>query len=357
MNATAPGAPAAELALLAAELHTAFVAKCLATAALALTLYEYVLTLSNEVALFWNTKLSSASVLLFFHVRLILLAIAATTIAGNYVPEAIVTLTGCKSYNIWNATLTMLGYTMIAVISAIRVFAVTGRNWPLSLLTLTLGLLPVVINIYLLTTAYYLVEPVPTTTVCAVMSTISPHSANKVALASRLGVILSDTLVVAATWFNLFQSAKFSAKSGFLTSSVSWHLLRDGTLYFSVILVLNLIDILLWWFDRIQFFTSLIFPLSLILLSRLLMSLRQVAYSDAALRSQSTSARTTGTDLPTQMSDVFFVPRTVSGMDTDDSPPLETFEDEEDVEMAEVAIIGEDDSRVDVGSLEANAVK
>ncbi|KAH9914965.1 uncharacterized protein B0H18DRAFT_1043468 [Fomitopsis serialis] len=265
--------------------------------------------------------------------------------------------TSCKSYSIWNATLTLLGYTMIAVISAIRVFAVTERNWLLSLLTLTLGLLPVLINIYLLTTAYYLVKSVPTTTVCAVLSTISPHSANKVALASRLGVILSDILVVSATWFNLFQSARFSAKSGFLTSSVSWYLLRDGTLYFSVILVLNLIDILLWWFDRIQFFTSLIFPLSLILLSRLLINLRQVAYSDAAIRSLSNSGHSTGADLPTQMSDVFFVPRTTSGMDTDESPTLETFEDEEDVEMAEVAIGDDDERPIGVGNLEADALK
>ncbi|KAH9830297.1 uncharacterized protein C8Q71DRAFT_862591 [Rhodofomes roseus] len=330
MNATVPMSPEAQLAILAAELHTEFVAKCLAAAALALALYEYILTLSNEVALFWTAKASSASAsaLLFFSVRVILLAIAATNIAGNYVPDAVATLTGCKSYNIWDATLTMLGYGMIAVISAIRVFAVTSRNWPLSLVTLALGLAPVVINIYLLTTAYYLVEPVPTTTICAVLSTLSMNSANH-------------------------------AKKGILTGSLSWYLLRDGTLYFSVILVLNLIDILLWWFDRIQFFTTLIFPLSLILLSRLLMNLRQAAYTDVAIGSISSPTRSSGSDLPTQMSDVLFVPPTMPMLDTetDNSPTLETFEDDEELEIADVAIVDGDDNPVTVQRLEANVLK
>ncbi|TFY63528.1 hypothetical protein EVJ58_g3205 [Rhodofomes roseus] len=361
MNATVPMSPEAQLAILAAELHTEFVAKCLAAAALALALYEYILTLSNEVALFWTAKASSASAsaLLFFSVRVVLLAIAATNIAGNYVPDAVATLTGCKSYNIWDATLTMLGYGMIAVISAIRVFAVTSRNWPLSLVTLALGLAPVVINI------------------CA--TSPSADDSYRVALASRLCVILSDVSVVAATWLHLFQSAKLSAKKGILTGSLSWYLLRDGTLYFSVILVLNLIDILLWWFDYQSAHPILynldlpvrsiynlaplanqsLVRLSLILLSRLLMNLRQAAYTDVAIGSISSPTRSSGSDLPTQMSDVLFVPPTMPMLDTetDISPTLETFEDDEELEMADVAIVDGDDNPVTVQRLEANVLR
>ena len=55
---------------------------------IALTLYEYLLTLSNEFALFWESKSISASSFLYLLLRIVLLAIAGTTIAGNYVPSS-----------------------------------------------------------------------------------------------------------------------------------------------------------------------------------------------------------------------------------------------------------------------------
>ncbi|KZT67910.1 hypothetical protein DAEQUDRAFT_712578 [Daedalea quercina L-15889] len=318
----------------------------------ALTLYEYSLTLSNEVALFWRSKPSSASAL-FFLLRIVLFAIAATDIAGNLVPDATAAVSHLH-------TIVRLPPDSNPPISAIRVFAVTGRSWVLTFLTLALGLVPVAINIYLLTTAHFVVEVVPTMTVCAATSTLSTEAANKVALASRLCVILSDIFVVSTTWFNLFHSARLSIKSGIFDGSISWFLLRDGTLFFSLILILNLIDILLWWFDRIQFFTTLIFPISLILLSRLLMNLRQAAYSDMVAGSPTSPTRSLGPDLPTQMSDVLFVPRSPLRTDTETevSPTLETFEDDDDdLEMSAVVIADGDDSPVDAGQREADALK
>lgn len=52
----------------------------------ALIVYEYLLTLSNEVTLLWASRLPSAASSLYLFLRSILLAIAGTTIAGNYVP-------------------------------------------------------------------------------------------------------------------------------------------------------------------------------------------------------------------------------------------------------------------------------
>ena len=61
---------------------------CYLHAYIALTLYEYLLTLSNEFILFWEFKSISASSFLYLLLRVILLAIASTTIAGNYVPHS-----------------------------------------------------------------------------------------------------------------------------------------------------------------------------------------------------------------------------------------------------------------------------
>ena len=98
--------------------------------------------------------------------------------------------------------------------------------------------------------------------------------------------------------------------------------------------------------------------LSLILLSRLLMHLRQAAHTEGGIGSHTFSTRKTSADLPTQMSDVLFVPQSIPDSGTTDfSFSVGTLPDDEDLEMAEVAIMDEDSPIDEVARLEANDVK
>lgn len=104
--------------------------------------------------------------------------------------------------------------------------------------------------------------------------------------------------------------------------------------------------------------TDLSSRLSLILLSRLLVNLRQAAHTQGGIGSHTSSTGKSSADLPTQMSDVLFVPQSIPDSGTTEfSTSVATLSDEEDLEMAEVAIMDEDSPIDEVSRLEANVVK
>ncbi|KAH9921840.1 uncharacterized protein B0H18DRAFT_1121145 [Fomitopsis serialis] len=70
--------------------------------------------------------------------------------------------------------------------------------------------------------------------------------------------------------------------------SLSWYLMRDGTFYFIIMLVLNVVDIPFFAHADVQLFLSTtIYPLSVLLLSRLLLNLRDAAYTSTTSKTSS----------------------------------------------------------------------
>ena len=85
------------------------------------------------------------------------------------------------------------------------------------------------------------------------------------------------------------------------------------------------------------------------------MHLRQAASTEGGIGSHISSTRKTSADLPTQMSDVLFVPQSIpESRTTEISTSMVTVSDEGDLEMAEVAIMDEDSPIDEVDRLEAN---
>ncbi|KAI0928584.1 hypothetical protein AcW2_004547 [Taiwanofungus camphoratus] len=115
---------------------------------------------------------------------------------------------------------------------------------------------------------------------------------NKFQIATRVCIIISDAVVLLVTWRVTFGVKRVADKER-VNVSVTTLLLRDGTTYFGVLFVINIIDIVLCVtqiFPNVSLFSEVF---TSVLLCRFFLNLRQVY--------------TSGGDsqfLPSQMSDV-----------------------------------------------------
>ncbi|TFY67957.1 hypothetical protein EVJ58_g1300 [Rhodofomes roseus] len=158
-------------------------------------------------------------------------------------------------------------------ISAARVHAINGRQWRLPLIIMTLYIVPVVATIYDYSRLGWEIA---------------------VELATRISIIAADALVLAVTWRATFgfKRCKDSAKVKLPLTTL---LLRDGTAYFSILLVLNIINIIMWTTNIYQNVTEFPTTLTTVLLSRFILNLRQRALAPQSIVSS-----------PSQLSDIRF---------------------------------------------------
>ncbi|KAI0919881.1 hypothetical protein AcW1_002980 [Taiwanofungus camphoratus] len=105
-----------------------------------------------------------------------------------------------------------------------------------------------------------------------------------VLIATRTCAILSDLIVLFVTWYHTYSIRKEACRTNIKTSLVSL-LLRDGTVYFVVLLVLNLLqviteDVLKPVIKETADYLSIFVPaIESILISRFMMNLRQVYHT------------------------------------------------------------------------------
>ncbi|EED84214.1 predicted protein [Postia placenta Mad-698-R] len=113
-------------------------------AGVCLVLYEYIITLSQEVSAMWQGKLTSAT-MIFFMNRYTTLAwgISGILLLFNSIKQSGSNYTHLILF--WGS-LNMIWQGIWAAFSALRVYAVSDRNYLLALLALLLGLVPVGTN-------------------------------------------------------------------------------------------------------------------------------------------------------------------------------------------------------------------
>ncbi|OSX68202.1 hypothetical protein POSPLADRAFT_1128165 [Postia placenta MAD-698-R-SB12] len=192
--------------------------------------------------------------------------------------------------------------SIFEVVAALRVHVLSGGSWCWVLPVWLLGMVPVGTNIVstLSMTRSNIVAPDPTNMAC--------HSSNwmygQVVIINRASVIVSDILVVAATWYYISHTCPvrgqlicdvWAARPNLTTV-----MFRDGTLYFITISLLNLIDLVAYslasmcvWIHKplmthTEIFAS--YRMSSILISRFLICICEAAErSTLASSSQSLS--------------------------------------------------------------------
>lgn len=244
-------------------------------AGVCLVLYEYIVTLSQEVSAMWQGKLTSAT-LIFFLNRYTTLAwgIFGTLLLFNSIKQSASSYTHLIFF--WGS-LNMIWQGIWAAFSALRVYAVSDRNYLLALLALLLGLVPVGTNAY----TYAMSSPghatLHTTKTLAVPGNEVPSAvANKLVIITHVSLISCDILVLAVTWASMLRLRRATGNAGERVAPLLTLLGRDGTLHFLILLFLNCLETGLWVTNTSSVVDVLITPLTSIIVSRFLLDLRQL---------------------------------------------------------------------------------
>ncbi|KAI1794377.1 hypothetical protein LXA43DRAFT_1059213 [Ganoderma leucocontextum] len=191
--------------------------KC-AFAALTLLAYEYVFNLHREAGLFWKRKLSGASVLFFF---------------ARYTPILAYALADMQFAPMSDTSCSVMVYASL-VLSGLHILSSTGPRTKRKKLAISRfrGLQPFNDDV---TGCGYLIYGFP------------PDLVHKLAVTvvSRLSLILADLLVAIVTWWSTYRTTKLArGLKGFEQNALSSVMLRDGSIYFVVLVVLNLLHLI-----------------------------------------------------------------------------------------------------------------
>ncbi|KAH9925792.1 uncharacterized protein B0H18DRAFT_1119288 [Fomitopsis serialis] len=230
---------------LASILQSNFIGICCEMAVCVILVYDYMLTFGREVELFWHrpTRALGGTVIFMLN-RVVAVGLA---ILGNIDTDlSRYTYASCKYTILVEVTITLLAYAVWGAVSAIRVHALTKRNWLLSMPTLALALVPMVADM-------------------------------PVALASA-----------SQEWYA--QPPRRIAAGDYLLPLLTRNpLFLTGHL--SVLAFINALEIILYLTSTTDYVNLFIAPISTIVISRFLLDIREAAYTS------DTTFETTTSDL------------------------------------------------------------
>ncbi|KAH9914608.1 uncharacterized protein B0H18DRAFT_1108289 [Fomitopsis serialis] len=267
--------------------NSMFTQGCLNAAVVAFLIYDYVLTLGREVELFWCGRGAVVAKAVFLILRISVLGNAITTILTTYVTKYDLTLfyherlvggTLAGRYIRYSRSAFFffsLGIkgTHLApspeAVTALRAYAVSGGQWIWTIVTSVLAFanfaltavgftctpLPLANNLPYFPQVHSSKAFVPFSRTAIILDLLGngrcfPDAKhNVVTLAILISTALADAIVIIATW----------VRRGLWRHSISWLLFRDGTIYFL---------------------------LQLVLISRLLINLREAPEGDIYIGSQ-----------------------------------------------------------------------
>ncbi|KAH9850484.1 hypothetical protein C2E23DRAFT_887375 [Lenzites betulinus] len=248
-----------------------FIESCANYAEGAVIFHEYALTFESEVRLIWRRKITGASIIFFLN-RYIMLFQNAITIA-SYWPWS-----NPDVFAYRDLILNVLPYLVWNAFSTLRVYALSGRDWRIAALVAFIMLSPFVSNVYNLPAQKP--DNMPQPYGCSVDNalTVAVHSKLTlirctVVLGSRVPLIVGDSIVLAVTWWKTYKIKKEAELAHVQTSLVDL-LLRDGTLYFGTMLLMNLLHILINFIVRVSFLGDIADVMTSVLVSRFIMNLR-----------------------------------------------------------------------------------
>lgn len=235
-----------------------------------LILYDYLLTLSREVELVWHSQRSPAKYTFFYNRYCVLLWAFYVVISLLRSSQ-----TSCVAEFIVSSCFDISFFATWAVFSALRVWAISGRDWRPTSLTLALGLVPVATNMlnYIRSKAAYGVG-LNGSLECIYSSRLSVSLNNKMVIATRSCAIASDVVVLVAIWAYTRHSRRVAHGLNQRFPLVTMFL-RSGCLYFIILLTMNVIDIVLWTTTDLNGIVSdFIAPFTSMMMTHCLLDLR-----------------------------------------------------------------------------------
>ncbi|KAI0657901.1 hypothetical protein C8Q70DRAFT_1055281 [Cubamyces menziesii] len=302
---------AQEISEIIAFYQSLFVNTCCPIAVLAFLTYEYLITFDREVSLFWRRRLTGASILFSANrylpllVNILNLTISARmsdtvrnllTIVvrqlADYDPQS------CNDYVKALQAIEILQYLPWAAFSTLRTFALSRGNWVLAMLVLLLSAVPLGVNF---SQYHWLVVYNDPMLGCGKSSTVTLETAKNspvdksqqeflflirpriVTIASRTCLMVADIIVLVVTWMSTLATLRLTDMALKGKPTFARMLLRDGTIYFSILLVLNTLHLTFTMLSitsdalsPVSYFTTFTEPITAVLVSRFLLNLQEV---------------------------------------------------------------------------------
>ncbi|KAI0932829.1 hypothetical protein AcW1_000159 [Taiwanofungus camphoratus] len=250
-----------------------------------LILYEHTTTFSQEALLIWGAKTTGATIVFILN-RYLLFAygviLALESIRVILICWELSQSCGAISYI--DNIITFALYFILAAFSALRVYGIGGKKWHTTLATLALALVPLGTNIYIMVKSRY----------DGVEFVITKHSYHcellksplrRLVIVARTCAIASDLVVLLVTWTSSYQIRR-NASQAHLKTPLTTLILSDGTIYFVMLLIVNILQITLTLEslqssnESMDYPSIFLAPMSSILVSRFIMDLRQVGAHD-----------------------------------------------------------------------------
>ncbi|RDX48618.1 hypothetical protein OH76DRAFT_1483717 [Lentinus brumalis] len=238
-------------------------------ASTALLWFDFALTFTTEVRRIWRRKFTGATVVYLFTRYIALIErifFVLEVLLWNSTDET------CGRIDRVDDILTIINYFAFASFTILRVFGVWGRDWKPLLLVIPLTLVRPAL--YIVEASNYVPVQYGPPWGCAevYVSTIA-----------KAASIAADAILIALTWVKTFGINKDSSRLGVRTPLATL-LLRDGTAYFLILLVIQVVTIvtsqvgssltvwLVWpYFDQV---------FTVIFLSRFMLDLRGLYFSE-----------------------------------------------------------------------------
>ncbi|KAI0765598.1 hypothetical protein BD413DRAFT_573910 [Trametes elegans] len=265
----------------------------------AFLIYDWILTISEEVGLFCIRRLTGASVLYLFirYIGLLAYGILPFATFGS-ISDA-----SCALIIKTQAFFAIFAYIPWAVFSALRVLALSRMNKPLAGFVLVLSLASPIVNF--MNFGYGLTGVNVLTTGCQGEDATPLRVTLIFTIISRTTFIIADLVVILVTIRSTRRKGLVVTSLIYGPTSLGEVLFYDGSIYFIVITCLNAVDLVLTLLSDITpnyhtaYVSILSDPLTTVLLSHFLLDLQAADRASVGLRSSCLDGGTgiTGTTL------------------------------------------------------------
>ncbi|KAI0687272.1 hypothetical protein C8Q76DRAFT_803577 [Earliella scabrosa] len=213
-----------------------------------MVVYEHIITFSSEVDLYWRRKGGLAHAL-FFANRYINLIDNGPL--WRWLQSSTPFVNCIVSYYL-STVIIVARWFVLGAISGLRAFAVNGGRYPIPILVSLLYCVPLAQTIII---------------------------TSSTTVGSRVALILADGIVAALTWWTTRSAARLHRKTLGGNASFARLLLRDGTIYFVVFTILNVLHLIVVPDHKgvvVSAVGSYTTPITSILISRFLLHLRRL---------------------------------------------------------------------------------
>ncbi|RDX51355.1 hypothetical protein OH76DRAFT_1401672 [Lentinus brumalis] len=192
--------------------------------------WEYCITFNDEVELFWKRGFSGATALFLVNRYVVLTVNILNLIGYATLSDQSCSLLARAAY-----AMTCLQYVIWAAFSCLRTFALS-KSYPVALLVFLLS--SVSVGVDFSDFRFDLVGVNIPLLGCTATTTVSTDLFKKYVIIVRTCLIAADLILIYVTWYTLGRKAFSNSHHSFVGV-----LLQDGTIYFMVLLLLNILHL------------------------------------------------------------------------------------------------------------------